>query len=97
MIGNDIVDFQKAALESNWLREGYLDKLFCKEEKELILDSKNPHQMVWLLWTMKEAGYKIHFRQKFRCYHSQSIQILIHWPIRLQQLQKSGRFLLIEP
>lgn len=74
MIGNDIVDFRKAALESNWQRKGYLDKLFCREEKNLIFDSTDPDQMVWLLWSMKEAGYKIHFRHKpIRIYQPQNI------------------------
>lgn len=62
MIGNDIVDFQKAELESNWHRKGYLDKLFNKTEQELIFDSADPNQMVWLFWSMKEACYKSHFR-----------------------------------
>ena len=74
MIGNDIVDFRKAALESNWYRKGYLDKLFCLEEQNLIFDSANPNQMVWLLWSMKEASYKNHFRQKpIRVYQPNSI------------------------
>lgn len=64
MMGNDIVDFQKAGLESNWHRKGYLDKLFGRTEQELIFDSPDPNQMVWLLWSMKEACYKIHFRHK---------------------------------
>lgn len=74
MIGNDIVDFQKAGLESNWLRRGYLDKLFCRTEQELIFNSTDPDQMVWLLWSMKEACYKIHFRLKEkRSYQPKSI------------------------
>lgn len=63
MIGNDIVDLHKASLESNWLRRGYLDKLFRLQEQRLIYESINPGQMVWLLWSMKEACYKAHFRQ----------------------------------
>jgi phosphopantetheinyl transferase (holo-ACP synthase) len=74
MIGNDIVDFQKAAVESNWLRKGYLDKLFCKEEQSLIFDSPDPNQIVWLLWSMKEAGYKIYCREKLvRTYQPKNI------------------------
>jgi phosphopantetheinyl transferase (holo-ACP synthase) len=74
MIGNDIVDLQKAGLESNWLRRGYLDKLFCRTEQELIFDSTDPDHMVWLLWSMKEACYKIHFRyNEIRCYQPKRI------------------------
>jgi phosphopantetheinyl transferase (holo-ACP synthase) len=74
MIGNDIVDFRKASSESNWLRRGYLEKLFCKEEQNLIFDSSDPNQIVWLLWSMKEAGYKIYFREKLvRTYQPKNI------------------------
>ena len=30
---------------------------------KLIFSSKNEHQTVWLLWSMKEAAYKIYVRQ----------------------------------
>lgn len=74
MIGNDIVDVQKAALESNWQRRRYLDKLFCREEQELILNSTDQNQMVWLLWSMKEAAYKIYFRERLeRTYQPRKI------------------------
>ena len=58
MIGNDIVDLEKARLESNWRRPGYLDKICTAPEQELILEARNPSLMLWLLWTMKEAAYK---------------------------------------
>ena len=74
MIGNDIVDLQKAHFESNWLRRGYLDKVFRLEEQSLIYDSIDPDQMVWLLWSMKEACYKAHFRlQLTRMFRPKSI------------------------
>ncbi|MEK8181143.1 4'-phosphopantetheinyl transferase superfamily protein [Flavobacterium buctense] len=63
MIGNDIVDLAKAKKESNWQRKGFLDKLFTEKEQELILTSDNPEQMVWHLWSRKEAAYKIYNRQ----------------------------------
>jgi phosphopantetheinyl transferase (holo-ACP synthase) len=63
MIGNDIVDLKIAALESNWKRPRFLDKVFSKEEQALILDAKNQSQMVWRLWSMKEAAYKIYIQQ----------------------------------
>jgi phosphopantetheinyl transferase (holo-ACP synthase) len=59
MLGNDIIDLQKAVLDSNWKRKGYLDKIFSQEEKHQILNSENPFQLVWLFWSMKEAVYKI--------------------------------------
>ena len=59
MIGNDLVDLKQAASDSNWHRKGYLDKLYTKEEQDLILNAAVPSSMLWLLWTMKEASYKI--------------------------------------
>ncbi len=60
MIGNDIVDLQQAAQDSNWKRPGFLDKLFAKEEQFLIASyTSDPELMVWLLWSMKESAYKI--------------------------------------
>lgn len=58
MIGNDIVDLNLAAVESNWQRKGYLEKIFTPEEKSLVFAAKDAGLMVWLLWSMKESGYK---------------------------------------
>lgn len=63
MIGNDIVDLEIAEKESNWKRKGFLEKIFTDEEQSLILQHKNPEKMVWILWSMKEAAYKIYNRE----------------------------------
>ena len=63
MIGNDIVDLKKAAIDSNWQRPRFLDKVFTEIEQELISISNNKHHMVWLLWSMKEAAYKVNVQQ----------------------------------
>jgi phosphopantetheinyl transferase (holo-ACP synthase) len=63
MIGNDLVDLKVASVESNWKRPRFLDKVFTIEEQQLIMNSKNQHQTVWLLWSMKEAAYKINVQQ----------------------------------
>lgn len=60
MIGNDIVDLELAKIESNWRRPGYLNKIFTSFEQKLINEAENPTLMVWLLWSMKEASYKIY-------------------------------------
>lgn len=68
MIGNDIVDLQIAKQQSNWLRKGFLEKQFTKQEQNEILNAKNPHTHVWLLWSMKEAAYKCYvqeYQQRF--------------------------------
>lgn len=63
MIGNDIIDLQTAAMESNWRRPNYLSKIFTPAEQALIRDAVNPDQIVWWLWSAKEAVYKIVNRQ----------------------------------
>jgi len=59
MIGNDVVDLEKANLDSNWKRKGYLDKICTRSEQQLILQASVPAVMLWLIWSMKEAAYKI--------------------------------------
>jgi len=63
MIGNDIVDLEHAAVESNWQRPGFLNKIFTADEQIIILNSPDPAGMVWQLWSCKEAVYKIIHRQ----------------------------------
>ena len=59
MIGNDVVDLALAKAESNWQRKGYLNKIFTAKEQNLIYSAQNPTVMVWILWSRKEAVYKI--------------------------------------
>lgn len=63
MIGNDIVDLKQAAKDSNWKRPRFLDKVFIQQEQDYIFSAEDPHQRVWLLWSMKEAAYKVHVQQ----------------------------------
>lgn len=63
MIGNDIIDLSFAKTQSNWQRSGFLEKQFTKDEQQLILASLNPFVLVWKLWSMKEAAYKIYTQQ----------------------------------
>lgn len=62
MIGNDIIDLNLARTKSNWLRKGYLDKIYTEPEKELIASFHDPEIMVWILWSIKEATYKANNR-----------------------------------
>ena len=62
MIGNDIVDLSLARSQSNWKRKGWLEKIFTIDEINLIQNSCRPEQMVWILWSRKEAAYKAHQR-----------------------------------
>jgi phosphopantetheinyl transferase (holo-ACP synthase) len=59
MIGNDIIDLRLAGQESNWQRKGFLSKIFTAAEQEMICQASIPSDMVWLLWSCKEAAYKI--------------------------------------
>ncbi len=63
MIGNDIIDLQLAKTQNNWQRPGFLEKQFTDKEIRLIYESKDPFHLVWRLWSMKEAAYKIVVRQ----------------------------------
>tara|TARA_R110000868_G_scaffold33567_10_gene121665 strand:- start:5185 stop:5760 length:576 start_codon:yes stop_codon:yes gene_type:complete len=63
VVGNDIVDLKQAALESNWQRKGFLNKVFTQKEYAYIQDSENSFLMVWQLWSMKESAYKINTQQ----------------------------------
>lgn len=63
MIGNDIVDLSLARIQSNWQRKGFLQKLFTADEQQAILNHPDPELMVWVLWSMKEAAYKVYNRQ----------------------------------
>jgi phosphopantetheinyl transferase (holo-ACP synthase) len=76
MIGNDIIDLSQAQAESNWQRKGWVNKVFTKQEQKLIALSIEKELMVWLMWSMKEAAYKVYHRehkemfyapQKFSC------------------------------
>jgi phosphopantetheinyl transferase (holo-ACP synthase) len=62
LIGNDLVDLRQAAADSNWQRKGYLSKICTPREQQMILDASVPAVMLWLIWTMKEASYKIQNR-----------------------------------
>lgn len=63
MVGNDVIDLAATRKESNWQRKGFLEKLFTFEEHELIRNHESPETMVWILWSMKEAAYKVYNRQ----------------------------------
>jgi len=63
VIGNDVIDLALAQKESNWRRKGFLDKIFTVKEQHLIATAENQEEMVWNLWSRKEATYKIYNRQ----------------------------------
>jgi len=62
MIGNDIIDLKLASIESHWQRKGFLDKIMTAKEQNLIANASEAATMVWYLWSLKEAAYKIYNR-----------------------------------
>lgn len=62
MIGNDIIDLHQSRAENNWQRKGWMEKIFLDTERVQIEASEDPEITVWLLWSMKEAAYKIYHR-----------------------------------
>lgn len=70
MLGNDIVDLNRAKVESNWKRAGYFAKIFNAEEQAQVVDAIAPEKMIWLLWSMKEAAYKIINRMSLQRFNS---------------------------
>ncbi|GAL65479.1 4'-phosphopantetheinyl transferase family protein [Jejuia pallidilutea] len=63
MVGNDIVDINEAKSASNWQRPRFLEKLFTTKEQFTIRNAETPFLMVWQLWSMKEAAYKLYTQQ----------------------------------
>ncbi|RYG22792.1 MAG: 4-phosphopantetheinyl transferase family protein, partial [Chitinophagaceae bacterium] len=69
MLGNDVVDLRLAKIQSNWKRRNYLSKIYSAGEQIYIDAADDPDLIVWLLWSMKEAAYKIVNRNtSIRCY-----------------------------
>jgi len=62
MIGNDVIDLQLAAQQSDWQRPGFREKVFTPKENRLIDDAENSFVTVWRLWSMKESAYKAYLR-----------------------------------
>ncbi|MFP4844501.1 4'-phosphopantetheinyl transferase superfamily protein [Winogradskyella sp. PE311] len=63
MVGNDIVDIAQTKTTTNWRRPRFLDKLFTPKEQAYIHNSSNPFLMVWQLWSIKEAAYKLYTQE----------------------------------
>ena len=78
MIGNDVIDLPLTRHESNWKRKGFIQKLFTDREQSIIANNSDSEIVIWLLWSMKEAAYKIYNRQtKIREYIPQELECSI--------------------
>lgn len=58
MIGNDIIDLDSAFQKKRSTDNRFLNKIFTKNEINLILNSKNSEKAIWILWSWKESAYK---------------------------------------
>ena len=77
-IGNDIVDLNLAAVQSNWQRRGFLEKVFTTQEQNAIQNSNNPFELVWRMWSMKESAYKLYVQiKKERFFNPKSLECSI--------------------
>ncbi len=80
MIGNDVVDLRLARKESDWERPGFLDKIFTRAEQGVIAAAANPEVCLWLMWSMKEAAYKIYNRKTgIRAFIPKQLRCTIHY------------------
>lgn len=59
MIGNDIVDINKARAEGSWKRARFIKKIFAESERPQITSNGSPFLNIWRMWSMKESAYKV--------------------------------------
>jgi phosphopantetheinyl transferase (holo-ACP synthase) len=87
VIGNDVVDLNLAAMQSNWRRPNYLQKICTSFEIDAINSAKNPDNLVWEIWSRKEAVYKIllqkgikkgYYPKKIACLNFEEIGIVAY-------------------
>jgi len=92
MIGNDIIDLKLAKKENNYRRAGFLEKQFSSSEQALIQSTSNTFHLIWRLWSMKEAAYKVYTQQnenrffapkKFDCKISSGLNGFVYFENKL--------------
>ena len=92
MIGNDIIDLKLARKESNYRRAGFLEKQFSSSEQALIQSTSNTFHLIWRLWSMKEAAYKVYTQlnenrffapKKFDCKISSGLNGFVYFEDKL--------------
>lgn len=62
MIGNDIVDLQWANKRSRSLEKRYWEKILTQHESDLYLGGRIEHELLWVIWGLKESAYKLERR-----------------------------------
>lgn len=64
MIGNDIVDLSISPISTGARHRRFLNKVFTKQEIELIDNSNHRAVTIWTLWSIKESVYKAIVRKE---------------------------------
>ncbi|WCL50185.1 4'-phosphopantetheinyl transferase family protein [Leptospira sp. GIMC2001] len=63
LIGNDIVDLKDVDAYPAMESSNYLNRVFRPIEQLQIKNSANPRKLLWMIWTLKESGFKAWKRQ----------------------------------
>ncbi len=89
-LGNDIVDWQLAKMQTQKLRPRSLEKICTPVEMEIILNDKNQLKCFWKIWAAKETAYKawqgftkatpVFNPKAFRCQVKHEHLILVNTP-----------------
>jgi phosphopantetheinyl transferase (holo-ACP synthase) len=58
-VGNDIVAHQHPRCIDKWKQVRFLEKVLQPIEIEQLYQQYNKHNYLWMLWTLKEAAYKL--------------------------------------
>lgn len=59
MIGNDLVDLRAREAAGKAGDARFVARVFTEQEAKLIASSPSPDATLWMLWTAKEAAYKV--------------------------------------
>ncbi len=58
-IGNDIVDLSNPDIVDQHKKERFINRVLDVSEREELYKSDDPKKMLWLMWSGKEAAYKV--------------------------------------
>lgn len=58
-VGNDIVDLTNPDISLKHESERFINRVLDKSEIDFLKGSNDPKETLWLLWSGKEAGYKV--------------------------------------
>jgi len=63
MLGNDVVDFQLAKLQTRWKTEAFQQKVLHPIELDRFSSNPLCFTDFWKIWSIKETAYKAHQRR----------------------------------